>query len=642
MAHPSIRLLSDHTFYFCKKNKVQAVILAGGKGTRIQSVQVDLPKSMLPIGGKPLLQHQVEWLKRYGINEIILLVNHLKESVISFLGNGEKWGVTIRYYEEPTPLGTVGGVKEIENQIKGDFILVYGDVMADMDLLRLQKFHLDNGSECTLVVHPNDHPYDSDLVDMDAAGRITAFHSKPHAPGKFYRNLVNAGVYILSPAVFPFLQKGVKADFGRDIFPSVVNRLKMMGYNSAEYLKDMGTPERLEKVNHDFLLGKVQAKNRANKQRAIFLDRDGVLNEDSHLVASVEELAIYPYSGKAVKKINDSGFLAIVATNQSVIARGKISEADLRVIHNKLDTVLGADHAKLDALYYCPHHPDKGFAGENSKYKIDCHCRKPKPGMLLDAASDFNIDLSESYFIGDAERDIEAGQRAGVSTVGVMTGKGMIGSKIRPDYLFPNVAAAVDFIVDEPYKSVFSQLQSMINRSAKKPFVILLGGNTRSGKSSVATYVTKKFLKTGTSILRINLDDWILHRKDRKTFSVADSFQLPKLVSDVEHILKGDAVKLPGYAHHPSWEAVPVTYQYRDENVILIEGVVALADEKLRSFADLRLFKQISIHELKNRFIEFYKWKGMDSESIEELYRNRKKGEYDRIESHESFADWVL
>ncbi|MBS1486947.1 MAG: HAD-IIIA family hydrolase [Bacteroidetes bacterium] len=627
---------------FTKKNQVQAVILAGGQGTRIRSVDAGTPKSMLPIGGKPLLQHQIEWLKSYGIKEVILLVNHLKEPIISFFQNGEKWGIGISYYEEATPLGTVGGVKEIENKIKGDFLLLYGDVMADMDIHRLQQFHSSKKSDCTLVVHPNDHPHDSDLVDMDAEERINAFHPKPHDATRYYRNLVNAGVCIFSPAIFPFLQKGVKADFGKDIFPTLVNRINMFGYNTTEYLKDMGTPERLEKVNQDFLSGKVQAKNLAKEQKAIFLDRDGVLNEDSHLVASVNELDVYPYSGSAVKKINDSNYLAIVATNQSVIARGKISEDDLRAIHNKLDTVLGRDHAKLDAIYYCPHHPDKGFAGESTNYKIDCHCRKPKPGMLLDAAKNFNINLSESYFIGDAERDIEAGQRAGVTTVGVMTGKGMMGSRLRPDYFFRNLSDAVDFIIDEPYKQLFDQVKEMTTRSGKKPFVILLGGNTRSGKSSLATYLTKRFTKEKQSVLQINLDDWILHSKERKTFSVFDSFQMPRLVADIENILKKKMVELPGYAHHPSWEALPAHYQYQNEQIVLVEGVVALADEKLRRLSDLRLFKQIKSSELKKRFADFYRWKGLDSESIEKLYQNRKAGEYDIIERHEQFADIVI
>jgi len=426
---------------------MQAVILAGGKGTRLSSVSAQVAKPMMPIGGKPLLEHHIELLRSNGITEIIILVNHLKETIQSYFQAGEKWGVHISYYEELVPLGTVGGVKAIEDQITGDFLLIYGDVMFDMNIARLIEFHQSHKSDGTLVLHPNDHPYDSDLVDIDTNSRITTFHSKPHVEGRYYRNLVNAGVYLFTKNIFQFLEKDKKADFGKDIFPNVINKVNMYGYNTSEYLKDMGTPDRLEKVSTDFILGKIKARNFRNKQKAIFLDRDGVLNEDQEYISTPDALKLYPFTSAAIKKINASGFLAIVITNQPVVARNLCTEKELRIIHNKVDTLLGNDHTFLDALYYCPHHPHKGFPDENPVYKIDCPCRKPKPGMLLDAARDFNIDLSSSYFIGDHERDIEAGQRAGVATIGVRTGQGLKGSTLQPDHLFENLEEAVDFII---------------------------------------------------------------------------------------------------------------------------------------------------------------------------------------------------
>lgn len=141
-------------------------------------------------------------------------------------------------------------------------------------------FHFKKKSECTLVLHPNDHPYDSDLVESAKDKQISGFFTKPHDPGKYYPNLVNAGVYILSAKVFPFLEAGVKADFGRDIFPEAVNKLRMFGYNTAEYLKDMGTPERLNEVEYDWQSGKIKRSSYEFKQKAIFLDRDGVVNEE--------------------------------------------------------------------------------------------------------------------------------------------------------------------------------------------------------------------------------------------------------------------------------------------------------------------------------------------------------------------------
>ncbi|MFN8336417.1 MAG: HAD-IIIA family hydrolase [Cyclobacteriaceae bacterium] len=425
---------------------MQAVILAGGQGTRLKAVTTEIPKPMLTIGEKPLLEHHVALLKQYGITDIIILVNHLKEAIQDYFKDGKAHGVNIRYFEEKEPLGTVGGVKAIEQFITGDFLLLYGDVMLSMDLNRLMTFHSEKQSDCTLVVHPNDHPYDSDLVDIDNNCRITDFHSKPHVPGRYYRNLVNAGVYILSKKIFNHIRQE-KADFGKNIFPAVYSRLNMFGYNTSEYLKDMGTPDRLEKVRTDFLTGKIEARDFKNKQKAIFLDRDGVLNEDTHLIKNPDELKIFSATPAVIKKINDSGYLAIVITNQPVVARNLCTEDELRIIHNKLDTVLGEKHARLDALYYCPHHPDKGYPEENPVYKIDCHCRKPKPGMLLDAARDFNIDLATSFFIGDSARDIEAGASAGVTTVAVNTTAERLGNT-KPDHMFADLTTAVDFVLE--------------------------------------------------------------------------------------------------------------------------------------------------------------------------------------------------
>jgi D,D-heptose 1,7-bisphosphate phosphatase len=426
---------------------MQAVILAGGLGTRLKDLSQTVPKSMMIIGGKPLIEHQIVWLSRYGVKDIVLIVNHLRESIQVHIGNGSRWGVEVSYYEEKMPMGTVGGIKAIEDFLSGDFIVLYGDVMVDMDLKRLIDFHYRTESDCTLVLHPNDHPFDSDLVELDKASRIIAFHPKPRDNSRFYRNMVNAGMYVMRKDVLAHLEANKKADFGKDVFPVIYTKMKMMGYNTPEYLKDMGTPERLAQVNRDFGSGKIQSQNLEKKQCAIFLDRDGVLNIDTDLVATPEALEVYPFAPASVKKINDAGYLAIVITNQSVVARNLCTEGGLREIHNKLDTILAQDHAKLDGLYYCPHHPEGGFPDENPDYKIICHCRKPKPGMLFDAARDFNLDLSASWFIGDTDRDIIAGKAAGVKTIGVRTGRGGEGFSVEPDFVVDHLMAAVDYIL---------------------------------------------------------------------------------------------------------------------------------------------------------------------------------------------------
>ena len=165
------------------------------------------------------------------------------------------------------------------------------------------------------------------------------------------------------------------------------------------------------------MAGRVTAKNLKNKQKAIFLDRDGTINKYVGFLRDIEQFELLDGVTDAIKKINESGYLCIVVTNQPVIARGEVTYEQLDEIHNKMETLLGLEGAYLDGIYICPHHPHKGYEGEIPELKIDCDCRKPKPGMLLRAAKDFNIDLQKSYMVGDSESDILAGKAAGCKTV---------------------------------------------------------------------------------------------------------------------------------------------------------------------------------------------------------------------------------
>lgn len=425
---------------------MKAVIVAGGKGTRLGEISAEIPKPMVPLAGKPLLEHQIVWLQSQGIKDIWLIINHLGDVIRSYFKDGKDWGVQIQYFEEKEPLGTVGGIKAIETSLTDDFLVLYGDVVLDMDLSRLQQFHQHKKSQATLVVHPNDHPYDSDLLELNASAQVISFHPKPLSKNRYYRNMVNAAVYLFSPAIFPFLEKNKKADFGKDIFPKIIDKLAVFGYNTTEYIKDMGTPYRLDKVTHDLLSGKVHRRNLSLPQKAIFLDRDGVINLDKGLICHESEFELFDETAEAVRLINQSDYIAIVVTNQPGIAKGMYDFEGLEEIHRKMDTLLGEERAKIDALYFCPHHPEKGFAGERLEFKIACECRKPGAGMLLQAAKEFNIDLGQSYIIGDHERDIIAGKTAACKTIGVATGHGLENTKTEPDYRAANILEAVKLI----------------------------------------------------------------------------------------------------------------------------------------------------------------------------------------------------
>ena len=167
----------------------------------------------------------------------------------------------------------------------------------------------------------------------------------------------------------------------------------------------------------------VSARNLEKKQKCVFLDRDGTVNRYRGLISSPEQLELEPCAAEAIRLLNRSGYLAIVVTNQPVVARGMCGMADVEEIHRKLATLLGQEGAYLDGIVFCPHHPHKGYPEENPAYKIPCRCRKPDTGMLTACAAAYNIDLSQSWMVGDTTVDIQTGLNAGTHTALVLTGE---------------------------------------------------------------------------------------------------------------------------------------------------------------------------------------------------------------------------
>ena len=390
--------------------------MAGGKGARVASVNGAVPKPMLPICGQPVLQHQIECLKRQGITEITLAIGHMGEQISGYFGDGGEFGVRIGYIKEEEPLGTAGALYYLKGKVNEDFLLINGDLIFDVDFHRLMEFHKSHKAAVTLLAHPNDHPYDSGILLADGDGKVTSWLTKEEERG-WYHNCVNAGIHVLSPALLERMDEPRKIDLDREILKPLIPSGQIFVYRSPEYVKDMGTPERIAQVERDLESGLVGRKNLSRKQRAVFLDRDGTINKYVGFLRKAEEFELLDGAAEAIRKINQSGYLAIVVTNQPVIARGEVSWEGLDEIHRKMETLLGQQGAYLDDIFICPHHPDKGFPGERAEYKIDCDCRKPKPGMLLRAAEKYNIDLAESWMVGDQPQDVEAGMAAECKTL---------------------------------------------------------------------------------------------------------------------------------------------------------------------------------------------------------------------------------
>lgn len=400
---------------------MKTILAAGGKGTRIQSIADNVPKPLISIAGKPILQWEIECLVRQGYTDLIITVSHLADKIMDYFGDGSKFGCHIDFFVEEQPLGNAGAVFKLwqKGLLEDDFMLLIADAIFDVDFKRFVGFHKEHGALATLFTHPNSHPYDSGVVVADERTHIvTGWFNKEDEKPEWYKNRVNAGLHILSPQIFTLSgincrEDGKKIDLDRDILKPSIRTGKIYAYDSPEYVKDMGTPERYYQVSEDIKNGYVASRNLRNKQKAVFLDRDGTINKYVGFLDSIEKFELLPGVADAVSKINRAGYLAIVVTNQPVIARGEVTVKELNAIHSKMETLLGNEGAFLDAVYYCPHHPDKGFDGEVSELKFDCDCRKPKPGMLFQAAKDYNVDLSQSWIIGDSQRDIQAGINAG-------------------------------------------------------------------------------------------------------------------------------------------------------------------------------------------------------------------------------------
>jgi D,D-heptose 1,7-bisphosphate phosphatase len=398
---------------------MKAVIMAGGKGTRLSSLTLDLiPKPMIKILDKPVLLRQIERLRQNGIFQIIIIVGHLKEKIIDYFGDGSKLGVQIEYITESLPLGSAGSLFYLKGLMSEDFLLLFGDTVFDIDIDRMHAFHKKHNSVLTMYTHPNSHPYDSDLLVFDRDFRVVELLKKGDYRPRLYQNSVNASFFIISPSALNYLAAPIKTDMEKDFANYHINAgHNVYAYFCSEYIKDVGTTDRIAAAAADIKNGIVAGRNLKNPQKCVFIDRDGTINKYKGFIIDPSQIELLPGVADAIKAINKSGYLAVVVTNQPVIARGECSEETLKDIHNKIEVELAAEGAYLDDIIFCPHHPDKGFAGEVASLKIDCNCRKPKTGMIDEAKSRFNITAASSYMVGDSPADVLTGINSGLKTI---------------------------------------------------------------------------------------------------------------------------------------------------------------------------------------------------------------------------------
>ena len=606
----------------------QAVILAGGKGTRLKDRLNGLPKPMIDVCGIPLIERQIQLLKKYNFTDILILVSYESQKIIDFCNDNKHWGLKIKCIEDKIPMGTAGATINVMEMLNDEFLIIYGDTMLDIDLDRFYLFHKkDSTTAASLFLHPNDHPHDSDLVEINEDNNVICFHPYPHDKSKFYSNLVNAALYWVNKyCLINWQHKVSYLDFGKDIFPKMLEmNYKIRGYRSNEYIKDCGTPTRLDKVCSDLINGKIERSKLNYKSGAVFLDRDGTINKEVNHLSDINDFDLIEKSSCAIRNFNLNELITCVVTNQPVISRGDCSLETLRSIHKKLETLIGLDGAYIDRIYFCPHHPDTGFINEVKELKIICDCRKPKIGMIMKAVSDFNIDLNKSWFIGDSTTDILTAYNAGIKSILVKTGFAGLDDKhlIYPDFIFPDLFSASKFITND-YNVIYDYFEKKLNKIGKGS-VIKIGGFSKTGKSTFAMVLKHYLRDKGFNTHLISLDRWIKSKNQRNDtvlgrYNVASINNIFKsvLVSD-RHKLK---LNLPFYSKKNNKNFEDTDYiNIFPEDILIFEGTIVFEVGRRQETIDF--FLSIDEENRKERVINEYISRGFSYEDSIAIYNKR-------------------
>ena len=629
----------------------QAVILAGGKGTRLRERLGDLPKPLVDIAGMPLLERQINALKKYGYTHLIILVNYQAQSIEQFCQQGKFKNLDISIIDDGEPLGTAGATLKILGQLQEQVLIVYGDTMFDIDLNRFEQYHLqDPLIAATLFLHPNDHPADSDLVQLNQFSYITQFHPYPHPSDALLPNLVNAALYLINTSYLKRFQGlPVPSDFAKDLFPNMLAcGEKLLGYSSPEYIKDAGTPDRLDRVINAVQTGLVERSNLAHPQRAVFIDRDGTLNEEiGTYITSPDLLHIYNGTGASLKRLNDSEWRTVLVTNQPVVSRGECSFDGLDSIHAKLETELGKSKAFFDKIYVCPHHPDMGYEGEIESLKIECSCRKPSSGMFLMAKRELNIDLPSSWHIGDSTADIGAAINAGISSITVETGHGGLDGKYsyQPEFSAPTFSDAVNFIL-ATYPSLVRKLSPLIARIPKSKHWFI-GGLSRSGKSTIANLIKRELKIKHIKCHVLSLDRWLLAERDRGN-GVWERYDIVNIIKTFEKInALGDGqtitLNLPNYSKIHK-QPLDLTEKVKISGVDLViwEGVIANAISHRLSLDRHSIYVEADEGMRRSRIIREYLRRGSSPTEIEELISQRNADEHFWVRTQKGGANEIV
>ena len=374
----------------------QAVVLAGGLGTRLGELTRSNPKPMLSVGGRPFLEYVVWNLRRHGITRLVFCVGYLAERIMKHFGDGSRFGVAIEYVVEREPAGTGGALLLARPRLDEEFLVLNGDTLFDLNYLDLGLLLEETGAVAAVALRR--------VLDATRYGRVRLHGSLVigfDEKGAGGPGLVSGGVYVLRRAALDRLP-GVPSSLERDLFPALAAARSLVGRAYGGFFLDIGVPESLREAQ--------SAVPRWRQKPAVFLDRDGVLNEDRGYVRRPEDFVWVQRAPEAVKWLNDRGYLVIVVTNQAGIARGYYTEEDFCGLMEWVQAELRRRGAHLDAVYHCPHHPEEG----RGPYLAACDCRKPAPGLIRRALEEWDVDVARSLMIDDREENLAAARALGI------------------------------------------------------------------------------------------------------------------------------------------------------------------------------------------------------------------------------------
>lgn len=377
----------------------QAVILAGGRGTRLGNLTSQTPKPLLPVGGRPFLEYVVWNLKRFGIGRFLFSVGYHSEQIIEHFGDGTRFGILIDYAIEEAPLNTGGALLFAANKLDDAFLVTNGDTLFDLNYLDVALLVQRNSTLVGMALRQVADTRQYGEVRLD--GELIREFSEKAGGGP---GLVNGGMYLMQRQVLKKIPPG-SSSLERDLFPGLAANRQLAGKAYDGFFIDIGLPESLDQ-GHTIV-------PQWKKKSAVLLDRDGVLNIDHSYVHDEEGFVWVAGAPEAVKWLNDQGHVVIVVTNQAGIARGFYSEYDFLLFTKWINEQLRIRGAHIDATYYCPHHPSEGIG----VYKKICDCRKPASGLIKRVIAEWNIDVQRSLLVGDKEIDLMAAGDSGLSAV---------------------------------------------------------------------------------------------------------------------------------------------------------------------------------------------------------------------------------